>query len=82
MCYQSFGESMIDGTSLGSWEKKSTRGMLVLHLVGSCKIRKEKFTWSVRESIIRHGDFKEASWPKGEWGAASVALRVDSWDEW
>ena len=46
--------------------RKSTRGILILHLAGSLELEDEPLTWCVRGSVPRLGDSRGAGQPERE----------------
>ena len=46
--------------------RKSTRGILVIHLAGSLGLEDERLTWCVRGSVPRLGDYRGAGLPERE----------------
>ena len=46
--------------------RKSTRGILVLHLVDPLGLRDERLTWCMRGSLPRFGDSRGAGQPERE----------------
>ena len=46
--------------------RKSTRGILVIHLVGSLRLEDERVTWCMHGLVLRLGDSRGASQPERE----------------